>query len=88
MDVDNSRSAQAQTSDYGFFIGEDGSVFTYAGNGAGGFTDPGPGGLQAQVNTGANTWSGELRIDKAVLGGWDHLCWPDGRSLCGGLIGR
>ncbi len=73
IDVDHSRSAQAQTSDYGFFIGEDGSVFSHAGNGAGGFTEPGPGGLQAQVSTGANTWSGEIRIDKAVLGGWDHL---------------
>ncbi|MBX7233999.1 MAG: fibronectin type III domain-containing protein [Caldilineales bacterium] len=72
-DVDHSRSAQAQASDYGFFLAEDGSVFTYAGNGAGGFTEPGPGGLQAQVNIGANTWSGELRIDKNVLGGWDHL---------------
>lgn len=73
IDVDHSRSAQAQASDYGFFIGEDGSVFTYAGNGAGGFTNPGPGGLQAQVQAGATTWSGELRIDKAVLGDWDHL---------------
>lgn len=73
VDVDYSRSAQAQPSDYGFFIGENGSVVTYAGNGAGGFTDAGPGGLQAQMNAGATTWSGELRIDKTLLGGWDHL---------------
>ena len=76
IDVDRSRNPQAQASDYGFFAGEDGSVFTYAGDGGGGFTAAGPGGLQAQVSIGANTsntWSAELRIDKAVIDGWDHL---------------
>ncbi|MCL4859953.1 MAG: IPT/TIG domain-containing protein, partial [Caldilineaceae bacterium] len=34
---------------------------------------PGPGGLQAQVSAGESSWSAELRIDKATLGGWDHL---------------
>ena len=46
---------------------------TTAGDGVGSFTAPGPGGLQAQVSSGAATWSAELRIDGAVLGGLDHL---------------
>ena len=73
VDVDNSRNELAQTGDFGFFVGEDGDVFTTAGDGAGGFAAAGPGGLQAQVSIQPNTWSAELRIDKNVLGGWDHL---------------
>ncbi len=72
-DVDHSRDPLAQTTDVGFFVGEDGDVFTLAGDGAGGFANAGPGGLQGQVNSGVNHWSAELRIDKSKLGGWDHL---------------
>ncbi len=72
-DVDNSRSAQAQPADVGFFAGEDGSVFTQAGDGAGGFAAAAPAGLQAQVAAGDAAWSAELRIPKDALGGWDHL---------------
>jgi len=81
IDSDHSRDTLAQPADAGFFAGEDGSVFTLAGASAGaasvseqgGFVAPGPGGLQAQVNAGENGWSAELRIDKATVGGWDHL---------------
>ena len=73
VDVDNSRDALAQSDDYGFFVAEDGTPFTYAADGAGGFDDPGPGGLTARVSASDNTWNGELRIAKDVLGGWDHL---------------
>ena len=73
IDVDNSRAAAAQADDYGFFVGEDGDVSTEAGDGAGNFASPGPGGLQAQMIAGAGLWSAELRIDKTVLGGWDHM---------------
>lgn len=72
-DIDHSRDPLAQTTDAGFFVGEDGAVFTLAGDGAGGFANAGPGGLQGQVNTAVNSWSAELRIDKTKLGGWDHL---------------
>jgi len=72
VDVNNSRDALAQTNDYGFFAGENGNVITTAGNGAGGFAGTGPGGLQAQVSSGANTWNAELRIEASVLGGLDH----------------
>ncbi len=73
VDVDNSRDALAQSDDYGFFVAEDGTPFTYAADGAGGFDDPGPGGLTARVSASDDTWNGELRIAKDVLGGWDHL---------------
>jgi hypothetical protein len=73
VDVDNSRSALAQAGDIGFFAGEDGDVFTLVGDGAGGFATAGPGGLQAQISSQATTWSAELRIDAARLGGWEQL---------------
>ncbi len=73
VDVNNSRNAQAQSDDYGFFVGEDGAVQTVAGDGAGGFSATGPGGLIGQVSAGATIWNAELRIDKMTLGGWEHL---------------
>ena len=73
VDVDNSRSAQVQTSDYAFTVGEDGDVVTLSGDGSGGFTNVGPGGLLGQISSGADWWSAELRIDKANFNGWDHL---------------
>ncbi|MCB9156830.1 MAG: IPT/TIG domain-containing protein [Caldilineaceae bacterium] len=73
VDADNSRNPNAQSDDYGYFVGEDGDVFSLAGNGIGGFSDPGPSGLVGQINSGANSWNAELRIDKANFNGWDHL---------------
>ncbi len=73
VDVDNSRDSATQTDDYGFFVGEDGDVFTVRGDGAGGFADPGPGGLIGQVSAQTERWSAELRIEAATLGGWDRL---------------
>jgi hypothetical protein len=73
VDVNNSQDNFAQANDYAFFAGEDGDVFTLAGNGAGGFTGPGPGGLAAQVSSGAERWNAELRIDASVLGGFGHF---------------
>ena len=73
FDVNNSQDGQAQTDDYGFFVGEDGSVSTTAGDGAGGFANPGPGGLQGQMSATSDRWHAELRIEKAKLGDWDHL---------------
>jgi hypothetical protein len=72
-DIDHSRDALAQPSDAGFFVGENGDVFTRAGDGAGGFGSSGPAGLQAQVAAGVETWSAELRVEAATLGGWEHL---------------
>ena len=72
-DINHSRDTLAQTTDAGFFVGEDGDVFTLAGDGAGGFANAGPGGLQGQVSIGVTYWSAELQIQKSKLGGWDHL---------------
>ena len=73
VDVNNSRDTNAQSDDAGFFVGEDGDVFTASGDGAGGFAGSGPGGLTGQVSAQSERWSAELRIDAAVLGGWDHM---------------
>ncbi len=73
IDADYSQDAQAQSDDYVFLVGEDGSFSTYAGDGAGGFTDPGPGGLRAQVSANASAWSAELRIAADTIGGWDQV---------------
>ncbi|MBX3002149.1 MAG: IPT/TIG domain-containing protein [Caldilineaceae bacterium] len=83
IDVDHSRHALAQPDDYGFFAEEDGDVITTAGNGAGGFTSPGPDGLSAQVSSDTNGWSAELRIDAAVINGMDHTI---GLSLRHGAV--
>ncbi|MCO6451900.1 MAG: fibronectin type III domain-containing protein [Caldilineales bacterium] len=73
VDVDNSRDSLAQSTDYGFFVGENGDVITVSGNGGGGFTNPGPGGLQAQVSSNDGGWSAELRIEDSSLGGQNHM---------------
>jgi hypothetical protein len=77
IDVNHSRDNLAQSDDYGFFAGEDGSVLTTAGDGAGGFANPGPGGLTARISATANGWSAELRIDASVIGGLNHVVGLD-----------
>ncbi|MEX1018496.1 MAG: IPT/TIG domain-containing protein [Litorilinea sp.] len=72
IDPNLSREASAQSDDYGFFIDYDGGIFTYAGDGAGGFDQAGPGGLVGQLFVGAQTWSAELQISLATIGGADH----------------
>jgi hypothetical protein len=72
IDVDNSQDTLAQWDDYGFFVGEDGTPFTVAGDGLGGFGGPGPGGVSARVTATDAVWRAELRIDAAVLGDSSH----------------
>lgn len=75
FDVNNSDEPLAMLDDSAFLVGEDGGVITYSGNGIGGFEALGPGGLNAQVSVDDSDtfWRAELRIEKAKLGGWDHL---------------
>jgi hypothetical protein len=73
IDVNHSRDNLTQPGDYAFLVGEDGSVLTLAGDGAGGFKAPGPGGLQARIYQTGSTWSAELRIDAAQISGLDHV---------------
>lgn len=70
VDPNNSREQAVQTGDIGFFVGEDGAVFTRSGDGSGGFGAAGPGGLAAQVAAGETTWSAELQITRTTLGDW------------------
>jgi hypothetical protein len=77
VDVDHSDDPWAQSDDYGFLVKEDGTPFTKSGDGSGGFDNAGPGGLQARIYAQSSTWSAELRIDAAVLGGWGHLVGLD-----------
>lgn len=73
IDVNNSRDALAQASDFGIFAGENGDLFIRSGNGNGGFADNGPAIAQAQIAQNANSWNAELQIEAAALGGWQHL---------------
>jgi len=73
VDVNNSREPVAQDNDYGFFVGEDGAVFTRAGDGLGGFEVEGPGGLEAVIVKGPNVWTAELRIELGVLEGAEEV---------------
>jgi hypothetical protein len=73
IDVNHSRDNLTQPGDYAFLVGEDGSVLTLAGDGAGGFKAPGPGGLQARIYQSGSAWSAELRIDAAQIGGLNHI---------------
>lgn len=79
FDVNHDGVDPAQAGDFLFTVGEDGGVSALAGDGAGAFDDPGPAGFAAQISTDINesgpatTWSAELRIDLATLGGPNHL---------------
>lgn len=74
FDTDNSGGTVADVNDIGLFVGKDGIAFTTKGDGLGGFTtDFVPQGLEAAIHLSADRWGAELRIDDAVLGGWNRL---------------
>jgi len=73
VDADLSQDAQAQPGDLRLSLSEDGSVVAQVGDGAGGFTSPGPAGVSGQLSAVPGGWSGELRVAKARLGSWDRL---------------
>ena len=72
IDVDGSRDDYAQSDDAAFFVSEAGTVYTRSGNGSGGFSEDGPGGLSARASANDVVWSAELRISASQIGGWDH----------------
>jgi hypothetical protein len=78
IDLDQSRHEIIQTDDYRFSVGEDGTFSTLAGDGIGGFTNQGPGGLSGRVSADELTWNAEMKIDGSVIGGWNH---PIGLNL-------
>jgi hypothetical protein len=73
IDVDDSRDPWAQSTDFAFFVDESGTPGTRSGDGAGHFSQEGPGGLQAQVSSSGNLWSAEMTVDASILDGWNHL---------------
>ena len=79
LDGDNSRDADAQANDYGFYVGQDGAQFTKAGDGAGGFNqDPSDHinySLASRVRegVGGNTWNAELRLDLGFVPAGDQV---------------
>jgi hypothetical protein len=73
VDGDNSGGAFAQATDYRFWVTEDGTPTTDHGDGAGGYVNGGPAGLQSMISADSTFWRAELRIPASALGGWDHL---------------
>lgn len=73
IDVDDSGGAFAQTTDYRFWVAEDGTPTTDQGNGAGDYVSGGPDGLQSMISADGSFWKAELRIPVSALGGWQHL---------------
>ncbi|MFL5803494.1 MAG: hypothetical protein ACJ8CR_17345 [Roseiflexaceae bacterium] len=74
FDLDNSADPLIAPGDRGFFVNREGVAFTGTGHGSGDFVfDPTPQGLTAAVSQGDLSWSAELRIDAAQLGGWNRL---------------
>jgi hypothetical protein len=73
VDPNASRDPLGQAGDLGFFVDEDGIPSQEAGIGSGMAVtlSPKPG-FTAVIHRGSNSWSAELRIADALLGGWNH----------------
>jgi hypothetical protein len=85
IDANWSRDPVAQPDDYALIIGEHGKLLTQVGDGQGGFINGALAGLQTQTSTDGTTWSAEMRISSALLGGWDHEMGIDlAHSMAGG----
>ncbi len=77
LDVNNSRDTLVQTDDYDFYVGEDGTPVSNAGDGLGNFSNPGPAGLETRTSANDFVWNAELRLPASVLGGWGHVIGID-----------
>ena len=73
VDVDNSGGTFAQSTDYRFWVKDDGTLVADRGNGSGTYVAGGPAGLQTVVSADGAFWRAELRIPASALGGWGHL---------------
>ncbi|MBC8078590.1 MAG: IPT/TIG domain-containing protein, partial [Chloroflexales bacterium] len=82
IDINHSREAQPQLEDYVFALGEDGVPETYRKSGdAGSIVEPGLSSMNGRVSANANSWQAELRIDAAMLGGWNRLVGLDAEHV-------
>ena len=70
-DANHSGDMALQADDWRFQVYLDGTVQTLHGDGSTFVAEAAPVGLQARVSTAATTWTAELSIDLARLGGWN-----------------
>jgi hypothetical protein len=74
VDTAGDRAKQAASDDFGFLVDEDGITSEeVAQAGAMVVTLKPRVGYSAVVNRGLNAWSAELKIDEALIGGWNHI---------------
>lgn len=74
IDPNASMDPNAQPDDRGFFVDEEGLTYQAVGNGSAmPFTDQPVTGFDAVVSITGSRWSAEMKIDKSLIGGWDHL---------------
>ncbi len=75
FDLNNSAEPTPQAGDRGFFVGRDGAPFSITGNGTSWINDALPDGVSAAVseNNENASWTAELRIPEAQVGGWNKL---------------
>jgi hypothetical protein len=69
IDVNRSQDTQIQAGDLTISLGENGALELDTGTGA---SAPAASDAGGQVSADGDTWAAELRIDAALLGGWDH----------------
>jgi hypothetical protein len=67
LDANGSADPWAHNDDYAFLTGQDGQAITFAGNGSGGFSSPGPQGLIARSSSTDGAWRAELRVDLSLV---------------------
>jgi hypothetical protein len=72
FDTLNGQDADAQITDVGFGINEQGVLSQVAGNRTAMAIQPVASGFTAAIALGDNSWSAELRIADTLLGGWNH----------------
>ncbi len=73
VDPDRSGGTGPQSSDYAFFVLQDGSPYVRQGNGSTFSVVGSAEGLAARVSGNSSVWNVEMRIEKSLVGSWDHL---------------
>ncbi len=73
VDPDRSGGTAPQSSDKAFFVLQDGTPFVRQGNGSTFSVVGSTVGLDARVTGNTSVWNVEIRIEKSLVGNWDHL---------------
>jgi len=73
VDIDGSADAAVQSSDFGFFVDEDGRPVQREGDGSTMVLRPSPAaGFSSAINSAQSSWTAEFCLPEAILGGADH----------------